>query len=311
MDRIADILVIVDPTVADQPAVAKAHILARRLGAGLELLACDTQYSRQWRMAAELPASVNSRSPDSLHAMLNRLAEPLRSDGVDVTTHVTAGDPLHESILAWMRNSPADLLVKDTHHHSIAQRTFMTNTDWNLIRACPLPLLLTIPTRWSTPPVFAAAVDPGHANDAGGALDRDILDATAALARRFDAPFHVMHAYFPATIVVAGPGGMPPMVGLSAEALAAEKELRRSQIRQLVDEYGIAPADLHVDTGVAAQFIPQTAAACHADIVVMGALARSELKRIIIGSTAERVLETLPCDVLVVKPPDFAKNLPF
>jgi hypothetical protein len=26
---------------------------------------------------------------------------------------------------------------------------------------------------------------------------------------------------------------------------------------------------------------------------------------------AERVLETLPCDVLVVKSPDFAQNLPF
>ncbi len=53
------------------------------------------------------------------------------------------------------------------------------------------------------------------------------------------------------------------------------------------------------------------AAECHADIVVMGAIARSALKRVFIGSTAERVLETLPCDVLVVKPPDFAKNLPF
>jgi len=29
------------------------------------------------------------------------------------------------------------------------------------------------------------------------------------------------------------------------------------------------------------------------------------------GSTAEQVLETLPCDVLVVKPTDFAQNLPF
>jgi universal stress protein E len=311
MDRIADILVIVDPTVSEQPAVAKAHVLAKRLGAGLELLVCDTQYSRQWRMAAGLTTSANSSSPDSLQSMLNRLAEPSRGDGVDVTTHVIAGDPLHESILSWMRNSPADLIVKDTHHHSIAQRTFITNTDWNLIRACPLPLLLTKPTHWSTPPVFVAAVDPGHANDAPAALDHDILDVTAALARRFDAQFHVMHAYFPATIVVAGPGGMPPMVGMSAEALAAEKELRRSQIRQLVDAYGVAPAHLHVDTGVAAQYIPQMAAECHADIVVMGAIARSGLKRIFIGSTAERVLETLPCDVLVVKPPDFAKILPF
>ena len=53
------------------------------------------------------------------------------------------------------------------------------------------------------------------------------------------------------------------------------------------------------------------AAEWHADILVMGSIARSSLKRALIGSTAERVLETLPCDVLVVKLPDYAQNLPF
>jgi len=311
MDRIADILVIVDPTVVEQPAIAKAHALATRFAAGIELLACDTKYSREMRMAAALSAGGNAPVCEDLQAMLDRLAEPLRGGGIDVTTHLITGDPLHECILAWVRNSPADLLVKDTHHHSLANRTFITNTDWNLIRGCPLPLLLTKSKPWGTPPVFAAAVDPGHANDAPAALDRDILDVAATLAKRFDAQLHVMHAYFPATIAVAGPGGMPALAGVSAEALAAEQALRRSRIMPLGDEYGVAAANLHVDMGAAAQYLPRMAAECHADIVVMGAIARSGLRRMFIGSTAERVLETLPCDVLVVKAPDFTKNLPF
>ena len=52
------------------------------------------------------------------------------------------------------------------------------------------------------------------------------------------------------------------------------------------------------------------AAEWRVDILAMGAIARSGLKRVLIGSTAERVLERLPCDVLVVKPPEFAQNLP-
>ena len=40
-------------------------------------------------------------------------------------------------------------------------------------------------------------------------------------------------------------------------------------------------------------------------------VSRSPLKGMLIGSTAECVLETLPCDALVVKSPDFAQNLPF
>ncbi len=313
MDRIADILVIVDPTIAaaEQPAIAKAHALAKRLDASVELLACDTEYSRETRIAAQWPRNGNALPGDSLPAMLTRWAAPLRDDRVHVETHAITGDSLYESVLSWMRNSPADLVVKDTHHHSVAKRTFVTNTDWNLIRACPLPLLLTKPARWGSPPVFAAAVDPGHANDALAALDHRLLDVTVNLARRFDARVHAIHAYFPSTIAVAGPGGMPPMGDVSAQGLAAEQEHTRSEIKKLTDEYGIAAANLHVGMGVAAQYIPRVAAECHADLVVMGAIARSGLKRTFIGSTAERVLEALPCDVLVVKPTDFAKSLPF
>jgi universal stress protein E len=311
VDRIADILVIVDPTVIEQPAVAKAHALAKRLGAGIQLLACDTKYSREARVAAVVPSRGDSPLSGDLQPLLDEWAEPLRGEGIDVATHVITGDPLHECVLSWLRNSPADMVVKDTHHHSLAKRTLITNTDWNLIRACPLPLLLTKPAPWHTPPVFVAAVDPLHADDALAAFDHRILDVTATLAKQFGAQLHAMHAYFPATLAVAGPAGMPPMVGVSAEALAAESELKRSQIWHLVEPYGVAAANLHVGAGVAAHYLPSTAAECHADLVVMGAIARGALKRAFIGSTAERVLETLPCDILVVKPRDFAKNLPF
>jgi hypothetical protein len=37
----------------------------------------------------------------------------------------------------------------------------------------------------------------------------------------------------------------------------------------------------------------------------MGAVSRSGLKRIFIGNTAQRLLDLLPCDILVVKPRQF------
>jgi universal stress protein E len=40
-------------------------------------------------------------------------------------------------------------------------------------------------------------------------------------------------------------------------------------------------------------------------IVVMGAMSRSGLRRLVIGNTAERVLDQLACDVLIVKPKQF------
>jgi universal stress protein E len=311
MDQITDILVIVDPLVRDQPAIDKAAALARWLGAGIELLICDTKRSREARLEGELPLLSNALLNVNLDALLEQLAEPLRDDGLDVTTHLISGEPLYQAVIAWMRNSPADVVVKDTHHHSFAARAFATNTDWHLIRTCPVPLLLTKPKSWASPPVLMAAVDPGHVHDGPAALDHRILDVAASMAKRLSAKTHAIHSYLPATIATAAVGGMASMMSLSAEALAAEQELRFSQIRQLTNQYAIADGNLHVDAGIAAEFIPRMAAGWHADIIVMGAIARSGLKRALIGSTAEHVLETLPCDVLVVKPTDFAQNLPF
>jgi universal stress protein E len=49
----------------------------------------------------------------------------------------------------------------------------------------------------------------------------------------------------------------------------------------------------------------RAAAETRSAMVVMGALARSGLKRLLIGNTAERLLDHLPCDLLVVKPVGF------
>lgn len=49
MNRISNILVIVDPTADEQPAVAKGALLAEKFDARLELFACETKTSRARR----------------------------------------------------------------------------------------------------------------------------------------------------------------------------------------------------------------------------------------------------------------------
>jgi len=38
------------------------------------------------------------------------------------------------------------------------------------------------------------------------------------------------------------------------------------------------------------------------DLLVMGAVARSALGRLLIGNTAEKVLDAVDCDLLIIKP---------
>src|SRR5688572_4752074 len=117
MARINNILVIVDPTADDQPAVEKAARLAKAFNARLELFACETKESHAIRYAQHLQKGGNPDFVAHIRAVLDRIAQPLRQRGLDVAVEVTTGDPLHAKLLERTKRTGADLVVKDTHHH--------------------------------------------------------------------------------------------------------------------------------------------------------------------------------------------------
>lgn len=312
MNRIDNVLAIIDPTASEHPAMNKAALLADKLNARLELFVCDTRGAREARLAAHLREDSQKPFFVSAKTLLETLARPLRARGLDVTTETECADPLHAALADRTARTYADLVVKDTHHHSLARRTFLTNTDWSLIRTCPVPLLLTKANPWAAAPRILAAVDPGHANDKPAALDARILEHAAMLAGALNGELHAAHAYVPRAVLAAASAAAQPMaISVSAQELAQEEADQRKEVRALVAPYDVADDRLHIEPGGPAQVLPRIAAAMHADIIVMGAVARSGLKRVFIGATAEDVLEHLPCDALVVKPPNFAELLPF
>jgi universal stress protein E len=311
MNRIRNILVIVDPTAREHPAIDKGALLAAKFAARLELFVCETKASREARIAAHARNGKDQPMLVSMKALLESLATPLRARGLDVTTETECIDPLHVALIDRTKRTSAELVIKDTHHHTLAQRTFLTNTDWQLIRGCSVPLLLVKAKPWVAAPRIVAAVDPGHMNDKPLLLDNCILDHAAAFAKKLGGELHAVHAYIPAAIIAGAPA-MPPMVAhVSAADLAREQEAKVRQVSALVSEYGVTQANTHVEIGGPAETLPRMAKVLAADILALGAISRSGLQRVFIGATAEDVLEHLPCDALVIKPPNFAELLPF
>src|SRR5688572_15291926 len=310
MDYIKQILGIVDPTANEHPAIAKAALLAEKFNARIELFVCDTKSAREMRLATHVRTRPGQPFPVNIKALLETLASPLRSRGLDVTTECAHADALHVGLIDRTRHTNADLVVKDTHHHSLAQRTFLTNTDWQLIRACPVPLLLTKGAPWAETPRIVAAVDPGHVNDKPKILDHWIVEHASLIAQRLQGELHVVHVYLPLAIVGAATVVNPTMITAAApEELALEEKSRRELVSALVGEYDVPPKNIHLELGGPAQMLPQAAEHIVADVMTMGAIARSGLKRIFVGSTAEDVLEKLPCDALIVKPPQFGEHV--
>lgn len=312
MNKVTNILVIVDPTTNEHPAVDKAAVLAAKFGARLELYICDTKAARETRLAKDRAKDPSRMLDVNLRPMLDKLAQPIRSGGVDVAVECEYADALHEGLLARTQRTSADLVIKDTHHHSFAKRTFITNTDWHLIRGCPAPLLLTKGTKWSEHPKVVAAVDPGHENDKPASLDVRILEHAAGFAKRLGGELHIAHAYLPLSIVAAATVGTPPMIAtIPPETLAAEHAAKLKELSELARSYQSDSGKIHLDVSSPTEFIPRIAETLPADIVTMGVIARSGLKRIFIGHTAENVLERLACDALIVKPPNFTAAMSF
>lgn len=273
MNAVRNILVVIDPAAARHSALAKATLLAEKYKATLQLFACGA------------PPLTN---------LIEDLAGPLRARGLEVTWRA--------GLLDHVKHAGADLIVKDTHHHTFPRRTVFSNTDWELIRGVGASLLLTKPASWSRLPGILAAVGPAHEHDDAAQLDRRILDGAAELARCLDGRLHAMHAYLCNAAVTAPVMAAPVMASsISQTGMSAVRAVKLKALTELASEYSLPPANIHLEMGGVRASICSVASEVHADVVVMGAVSSNGLTRALIGSTAEEVLERLPCDALIVK----------
>jgi universal stress protein E len=305
MHDLSRILAVIDPTVREQPGMHRAAWLARKSGAELELLVCYYNEYLSGDRLFDSPSLEKARSEvignHSKH--LEELAEPLRDQGVVVSTSAVWDHPLYEGIVRHAIKSGADIVVKDTHHHSAVSRALLTNTDWNLIRTCPVPLWLVKPMDLLESPVFVAAIDPMNEHDKPAALDDEILQISKFFAERVGGEVHAFHSYDPRIAVATATANAYIPVSLPFDEIEQQMhEDHQKRFDEITSFHGIGEDESHLVAGLTHEELPVVAKDVKAGVVVMGAVSRNRWKRLFIGATAERTLEHLPCDLLIIKP---------
>lgn len=105
----------------------------------------------------------------------------------------------------------------------------------------------------------------------------------------------------PLSITLATASG-EPVVWDSTELDANHLQQVVKQFTRVLRKTTIPPSRRHLKMGDVATELAASARQLHATLVVMGAVSRSGLERLIIGNTAQRVLDGLKCDVLIIKP---------
>jgi len=304
MNAIRNILCAVrDPAAAEQPGIRKAIAIAKSFGASLELFHAlpPDQFLDLSSIAGTMDRDRERDALEHCGLRLEEFAAPARRENVAVSCTVVSDPPPHEAILRRAARSGADLIIAECHQGGRHGAWLMHLTDWELARTSTLPVLLIKGPKPYDNPVVLAAVDPGHKHAKPLDLDGKILAAGTRVCETLRGTLHVMHADNQ-SLLPAGDAESPVPAYPAAVMYEAQRKRDRETFEKFATDAGVPRERRHVvDEGPAAA-IPQLARELGASLVVMGAVSRSALKRLLIGNTAERVLDALPCDVLIVKP---------
>ncbi|WP_431688427.1 universal stress protein [Hahella sp. NBU794] len=300
--EIKKILLVVDPTKERQEVIPRTIRLAKALGAEVELMVAE--YQRALESSYPFDAKALSSAKESCLASRERwleaFAEQMRAHGIAVTQHVRWEKPLYKAVVERCRETQAQLIIKATHHHSILQRALFTNTDWHLMRDADAPIwFVREEHRWDGHIQVLAAVDPIETEGSINHLNPRILDIAHEISCRLPAELNVVHAYEP----------IPTGMLVEFDAIVADYEEYREKVKskhqkaldRLLESYVESSTHVFFEEGSPEKVLPACVNQHGHDLVVMGAVSRSGVDRIFIGSTAERVLDNLECDVLVIK----------
>lgn len=309
MGQYRNIMVIVDPAMTHTTAFVRGVELAKKTGAGLTLLiaTCDASLSRAGFFNAELGRKAIDGYLSVRQRWLDLEAAQLKEDGINAEGIAAWHKRPHEEIAAQALRLAPDLVIKDVAETANAvSRAVFTSADWQLMRLCPAPLLLVNPHSSSYPQRILAAIDPLDSKDKPATLNDEILEAALTMARQCEAPVHVVHAY----------QFLPSIAPMGAETAFADAKLfekiredHRDAFLEFGRTHGVPDERMHLLEGEPAEVIATLAEDINADLVVLGAIARSGLKRVLLGSTAEQILGAVKCDLLVLKPAGFVETV--
>jgi nucleotide-binding universal stress UspA family protein len=223
------------------------------------------------------------------------------------------GNPVVEIIKEAIRGEH-DLVIKAASGNKTFKDYLFGNIAVKLLRKCPCPVLIIKPSEGVSFQKILAPVDPeterqkttkpGEHEDL---ICRKVMDISIFMARMETSHLDIFHCWFlpGETLLASGRTRIAPDK-LNRMKMLAEK-IHTQRISTLAEEYDLS--DIHhsvvVRKGDPSHMIVDYADKNGVDLIVMGTIGRSGLSGLLIGSTAEKVIDQVNCSVLTIKPTNF------
>ncbi len=258
------------------------------------------------------------RAVEEAEGYLAGVRQRLEARGIRLSCAVRYGHAAEE-ILDHARSRGATLIAMSTHGRSGIQRWVLGSVAEAVLRGAPVPVLL-LHAREAAPAVTSAEpgawgeVEPARRHP-GGPFAASVghvlcpvdfsptsdraMEYAGDLARRFGADLTVLHVIYDPLEITCSHIPHPPLEQLREEMVRQAEQTLRDRVRHRLASLP------HVKTAVAAgppfRQIIRYAREHGVDLIVMGTQGLSGLDRLIMGSTAERVVRTAPCPVVSIR----------
>jgi nucleotide-binding universal stress UspA family protein len=221
---------------------------------------------------------------------LERQADLLREEGFDVETHVVRGTP-HRRINGLAEQVGADLIVVGSRGKSPLRERFIGGTARDVARTAVRPLLVQR--------IVEADDDHEVANEH---LFQRVLYATdfsENAERAFEQFRYLQEATQEATLL-----HVTPPERRSEPDVVEDAEARLAELADRLEGMGIETRT-DVREGEAIEGILAAEAEFEPTTILMGSRGRSRIRRLLLGSTSEKVTARASCNVLLVPPRQF------
>jgi nucleotide-binding universal stress UspA family protein len=283
--KISTILVPLDGSQTAEAALPYAEAIAEVTGAALRLFAvAETEGSA----VADAPAVrqyLGSAGHAALSAYLDTTAASLRGRGLTITAAVASGDPADE-IVAAADEIPDVVIVMATQGRGGLDRLLIGSVADKVMRIATRPALLVRPPR-AAPPKRDVALRRIMVPLDGSELAEAALAPATTLAKMTGATLTLVRVqpFLAATVAIYG--YVPDLDRMDADAAAAAEDYLTGVKRSL--RLG-SPVETIVLRGTPAPMLESFALGEEVDLVVMTTHGAGGLRRLVLGSTADRLV---------------------
>ena len=291
------ILVPLDGSDLAERALTVAAELARRGGSALRLVHVHLPVAANPIHVEGLPVideHFRSLGRDHEQAYLERVRDRLAA-GVSTSVALLDGPPA-TTLADDARTKGAGLIVMTTHGRGGIERALLGSVADELVRISPVPLLLVRDGRGGVSSHFRRIVVP--------------LDGSPLSERILEHALYLAHSDLPAELVLINVVQPPPRGNWAGNApsegdTAPHEENARRYLdgvaRRLTAAGARVQASVLVSADVASAVV-NFARDENADVIALATHGRSGLRRLALGSVADRVVRTTTTPVLVVRP---------